>query len=100
MLLFIATVPLTKLLFAMGEGIVEDVCYETQGASVFPGSSRLGIEPKLQGGWCKTEPPAHPGSGAHPRRGMLTSILHFFPPHRFSWQSTHAAAHRPDTLLL
>ena len=33
----------------------------TQGAPVFPASSRLGIEPKtpaLQGGWRKTEPPA------------------------------------------
>jgi hypothetical protein len=29
----------------------------TQGAPVFPGSSRLGMNPKLQGGWCKTQPP-------------------------------------------
>ena len=27
----------------------------TQGAPVFPGSSRLGIEPKTPGGWCKTQ---------------------------------------------
>ena len=50
--MFITAVPITKLL-AWGRGIVEDMCYEsgtleepgtlTQGAPVFPGSSRLGI---------------------------------------------------------
>ena len=36
-----------------GRGIVKDICYEpgtsTQGAPVFPGSSRVGIEPKTPG---------------------------------------------------
>jgi len=55
-------------------------CTLTQGAPVFPGSSRLGIEPKTPG--CLVQDPAtRPigdlrdliptigGSGAHPRRG-------------------------------
>ena len=37
-------------------GTREDPGTLKQGAPVFPGSSRLGIEPK-QGGWCKTQPP-------------------------------------------
>jgi hypothetical protein len=37
----------------------------TQGAPVFPGSSRVGIEPKTPG----CEPPAHRGPGAHSGRG-------------------------------
>jgi hypothetical protein len=89
---FITAVPITKL-FPWGEGDsgghvlrettsrglrglvcpsrwtlgpVEEPCTLTQGAPVFPGSSRLGIEPKTLpatlAGWLvplKTEPPAH-----------------------------------------
>jgi hypothetical protein len=49
----------------------------TQGAPVFPGSSRLGIEPKTPG-WLVQDPTTRPigdliptigGSGAHPWRG-------------------------------
>ena len=43
--------------YYMGPGEELGTC--TQGAPVFPGSSRLGMNLKLQGGWCKTEPPAH-----------------------------------------
>ena len=50
---------------------MEDMCYErraetheepgtlTQGAPVFPGSSRLGIEPKTQG-WLVQDPTTRP----------------------------------------
>ena len=50
----------------------------TQGAPVFPGSSRLGIEPKTPG-WLVQDPTTRPigdliptigGSGAHPWRGF------------------------------
>ena len=73
-----------------GRRRVEDMCYErrradgtreepgtlTQGAPVFPGSSRLGIEPKTPGGLVQdptTSPsgdliPTIRGSGAHPGR--------------------------------
>jgi hypothetical protein len=40
-------------------GTREEPCTLTQGAPVFPGSSRLGIEPKTPG-WlvpCKSQPP-------------------------------------------
>ena len=52
----------------------------TQGAPVFPGSSRLGIEPKTPG-WLVQDPTTRPigdliptigGSGAHPWRGKNT----------------------------
>ena len=33
----------------------------TQGAPVFPGSSRLGIEPKTPGWLVQAQPPAHRG---------------------------------------
>ena len=51
----------------------------TQGAPVFPGSSRLGIEPKTPG-WLVQDPTTSPsgdliptirGSGAHPGRGCV-----------------------------
>jgi hypothetical protein len=51
----------------------------TQGAPVFPGSSRLGIEPKTPG-WLVQDPTTRPigdliptigGSGAHPWRGCV-----------------------------
>jgi hypothetical protein len=50
-----------------------------QGAPVFPGSSRLGIEPKTPG-WLVQDPTTSPsgdliptirGSGAHPGRGVF-----------------------------
>jgi hypothetical protein len=58
-----------------GGGIWEDMCYERrradgtleepgtliQGAPVFPGSSRLGIEPKTPGWLVQAQPPAHRG---------------------------------------
>jgi hypothetical protein len=52
-----------------------------QGAPVFPGSSRLGIEPKTPG-WLVQDPTTSPsgdliptirGSGAHPGRGVCSS---------------------------
>jgi hypothetical protein len=52
-------------------GPVEEPGTLSQGAPVFPGSFRLGIEPKTLGGWCKTEPPAHQGSGAHQARSRI-----------------------------
>ncbi len=56
---FITAGPITKLFAGGGggDGTREEPGTFTQGAPVFPGSSRLGIEPKLQGGWCKTQPP-------------------------------------------
>jgi hypothetical protein len=58
-------------------GTHEEPCTLTQGAPVFPGSSRLGIEPKTPG-WLVQDPTTRPigdliptigGSGAHPWRG-------------------------------
>ena len=43
--------------------------------SVFPGSSRFGNRTqnsRVQSGWCKTEPPARWGSGAHSGRGLMS----------------------------
>jgi hypothetical protein len=49
---FITAGPITKL-FAGGDGTREEPGTLTQGAPVFPGSSRLGIEPKtVTPGWC------------------------------------------------
>jgi hypothetical protein len=49
----------------------------TQGALVFPGSSRLGIEPKTPG-WLVQDPTTRPIgdllSGAHPGRGFFFSL--------------------------
>jgi len=54
----------------------------TQGASVFPGSSRLGIEPKTPR-WLVQDPttrqigdliPTIGGSGAHPGRGWCSRL--------------------------
>ena len=79
---FITAGPITKL-FAWGEeesgghGTREEPGTLTQGAPVFPGSSRLGIEPKTPG-WLVQDPTTSPsgdliptirGSGAHPGRG-------------------------------
>ncbi len=56
----------------------------TQGAPVFPGSSRLGIEPKTPG-WLVQDPTTRPigdliptigGSGAHPWRGAVSKNSH------------------------
>ncbi len=58
----------------------------TQGAPVFPGSSRLGIEPKTPG-WLVQDPTTWPigdliptirGSGAHPGRGFFFFLPSFF----------------------
>ncbi len=60
----------------------------TQGAPVFPGSSRLGIEPKTPG-WLVQDPTTSPsgdliptirGSGAHPglEGGKLPSVAELF----------------------
>ena len=68
---FITAGPITKL-FACGTR--EEPGTLTQGAPVFPGSSRLGIEPKTPG-WLVQDPTTSPigdliptigGSGAHP----------------------------------
>jgi hypothetical protein len=64
-------------------GTREELGTLTQGAPVFPGSSRLGIEPKTPG-WLVQDPTTSPsgdliptirGSGAHPGRGMGKSPL-------------------------
>ncbi len=58
----------------------------TQGAPVFPGSSRLGIEPKTPG-WLVQDPTTSPsgdliptirGSGAHPGRGCVFIVCVFY----------------------
>ena len=65
----------------------EDPGTLTHGAPVFPGSSRLGIEPKAQGqgGWQDptTSPsgdliPTIRGSGAHPGRGCVFIVCVFY----------------------
>jgi hypothetical protein len=62
-----------------GHGTREEPGTLTQGAPVFPGSSRLGIEPKTPG-WLVQDPATRPigdliptigGSGAHPWRGKI-----------------------------
>ena len=59
-------------------GTLEEPGTLTQGAPVFPGSSRLGIEPKTPG-WLVPDPTTRPigdliptigGSGTHPGRGF------------------------------
>jgi hypothetical protein len=64
---FITAGPITKLC-AWGRRRVEDMCGTReepgtliQGAPVFPGSSRLGIEPKTPGWLVQAQPPAHRG---------------------------------------
>jgi len=72
--------PITQLFAGGGRRRVEDMCYErrraeacvddgtreepgtiTQGAPVFPGSSRLGIEPKTPlAGWLVQDPTTRP----------------------------------------
>jgi len=61
-----------------GDGTREEPGTFTQGAPVFPGSSRLGIEPKTPGWQLVQDPTTRPigdliptigGSGAHPWRG-------------------------------
>jgi hypothetical protein len=56
-------------------GHVEEPGTLTQGAPVFPGSSRLRIEPKLKGGWCKTEPPVWGIHIVKYVRGVRTGLL-------------------------
>jgi len=46
---FITAGPITKLFAWGGDGTREEPGTLTQGAPVFPGSSRLGIEPKTPG---------------------------------------------------
>ena len=72
--MFITAGPITKLFVC---GTREEPGTLTQGAPVFPGSSRLGIEPKTPG-WLVQDPttrmigdliPTIRGSGSHPGRG-------------------------------
>jgi hypothetical protein len=67
-------------------GTREETGTLTQGAPVFPGSSRLGIEPKTPG-WLVQDPTTSPlgdliptirGSGAHPGRGMGVDCSTYF----------------------
>jgi hypothetical protein len=57
-------------------GPVRNPVLNTGCVSVFPGSSRLGIEPKTPG-WLVQDPTTRPigdrGSGAHPGRGSQLS---------------------------
>jgi len=75
---FITAGPITKLFAWGGDGTREEPGTFTQGAPVFPGSSRLGIEPKTPGWQLVQDPTTRPigdliptigGSGAHPWRG-------------------------------
>ena len=58
MCVFITAGPITKL-FAGGGGTREEPGTSTQGAPVFPGSSRLEIEPKTPG-WLVQDPTTRP----------------------------------------
>ena len=49
------------VLLLIGSGTREEPGTLTQGAPVFPGSSRLGIEPKTPGWLVQAQPPAHRG---------------------------------------
>jgi hypothetical protein len=81
---FITAGPITKL-FAWGGGIREEPGTLSQGAPVFPGSSRLGIEPKTPG-WLVQDSTTRPigdliplatigGSGSPPRAGLCVECL-------------------------
>jgi hypothetical protein len=77
-----------------GVGTREEPCTLTQGASVFPGSARLGIEPKTPG-WLVQVPtnrpigdliptigdlePTHGGAGTRDEPGTLTQGASVFP---------------------
>jgi hypothetical protein len=79
---FITAVPITKLtLFAWGETSEEPGTF-TQGASVFPGSPRLGIEPKTPG-WPVRERTTSPSGIWNPPRAGLESkvgqVIWFLP---------------------
>ena len=80
-----------------GGGTREEPGTLTQGAPVFPGSSRLGIEPKTPG-WLVQDPTTRPigdliptigGSGAHPWRGKrMAAHRAAFPVAKVSFDPT------------